>query len=97
MGRDEIISKLRGALPELNRRYGVSGLMLFGSWARGDSRTESDVDLLAEFDRPTSLFDLAGLNGYLERLLERPVDVGPADALRPHMRDEVMAEACRVA
>ena len=44
----EILQKLREAKPKLARRYGVTGLSLFGSYARGDQNEESDVDVLVE-------------------------------------------------
>ena len=49
---DTIIGSLRGALPELRQRYPVASLAVFGSWARGEQRADSDLDLLAEFDGP---------------------------------------------
>lgn len=99
MRRDEIISKLHDALPELRRQFGVSAVYLFGSVARGEDRPDSDIDVLVEFDamtRPT-LMTLAGLYGCLTDLFGRPVDVGTLDSLRPHMREAVHAEMLRVA
>lgn len=97
MRRHDVISGLQRLLPELRARYGVSHLLLFGSIARGDDTQNSDIDLLVEFDRPVSLFGLASLKAYLERELGGPVDVGTVDSLRPQYRDEVLAEALRVA
>ncbi len=97
MDRDAIIARLRQEMPLLHAKFGVSGLLLFGSFARGDQHPDSDVDLLAEFDRPTSLYELAGLLVHLEEVIGRRVDVGPLDSLRPQIREEVLAEARRVA
>ena len=57
MKRDEIICILREHHQELEERYGVASLMLFGSVARDEATKTSDVDLLVEFNRPTGYFD----------------------------------------
>lgn len=97
MGTPELLILLRAALPELRARFGVSALILFGSFARGQAREDSDVDLLAEFAAPASLFTLARLQARLEELTGRRVDLGTPDTLRPAARDAVLAEARRVA
>lgn len=99
MLRDQVMTKLREALPGLRREYGVDALYLFGSVARGDDGPESDVDVLVEFEpgaRPT-LFTLGGVLADLEDLLGRKVDLGQRHTLRPHMREEVEREMRRVA
>jgi predicted nucleotidyltransferase len=84
-------------MPELSSRFGVRHLLVFGSFARGTPRPDSDVDLLVEFDRNVSLLGLASLRARLEAILGREVEVGTLDSLRPAARDEVMQEALRVA
>lgn len=99
MIRDQVIEKLKAALPELRREYSVQELYLFGSVARGDDGPDSDVDVLVEFrpdSRPT-LFTLAGLLNAIEDLLGRKVDLGQRHMLRPYMREEVEQEMRRVA
>jgi hypothetical protein len=46
----EILALLEGAKPDLVRRFGVRRLALFGSYARGEQREDSDVDVLVEVD-----------------------------------------------
>ena len=95
--REQVIATLHKELPRLQRDYGVSALSLFGSMARGDDAAGSDVDLLVEFDRPTGLIAQIGLQLELSELLGCKVDLGSPDALRPHLRDRVLAESVRVA
>ena len=65
---------------------------LFGSLARGEERPGSDVDLLIDFDRESSLFDLIRLKRELEELLGLPVDVVSTGGLKE--RDaRILAEA----
>lgn len=69
----ECITKLRENLPYIQKEYGVTGLCLFGSVARGDNRPDSDVDILV--DMPPKIFVLSALHRYLENLLETSVDL----------------------
>jgi uncharacterized protein len=55
--------------------------------ARGDDTTESDVDLLVDFEASRSLVDVAGLILDLQEILGVPVDVVEASTLRLDERD----------
>jgi len=90
--RDEIIEILRRHMEEI-RRHGVVRLAVFGSVSRGEESRNSDVDILVEFDRPIGLFAFVTLQRYLEELIGRPVDLVMPEALRPEMRDEILADA----
>ena len=67
MRRDEIMQKLRAERDHLRAKFGVESLALFGSVARDEAGPGSDVDLLVEFARPITLFDLVAVQQYLER------------------------------
>jgi len=54
MRRETVTRLLAQAKPELQRRFGVTRLTLFGSTARDSARTDSDVDVLVSFDRPAT-------------------------------------------
>lgn len=75
------------------RRRGADDVMVFGSVARGDAQSDSDVDLLVSFEAGRSLLDLGGLIADLEALLGCRVDVVTVEELRPHVRDRVLADA----
>lgn len=77
------------------KTYGVESISLFGSVARGDAGPQSDVDLLVYVDDRMTLFRLSRLKRRLQDLLGRPVDLVTPGALRPHMRDTILAEAIR--
>lgn len=95
MKKNQVIRKLNRHQAEL-RAFGVKSLILFGSVARDEATTSSDVDLLVEFDRPTGLFGLFALQDHLEDILGCPVDLGTQDSLKSSMRSQVMAEGIRV-
>lgn len=72
--RGEILDRLRKARPDLQREFGVTRLALFGSWARGDQREGSDVDVLVEFS-PSLGLRFVDLAERIEELLDEPADV----------------------
>ena len=92
MGREEVIRTLRQHMSEI-RGYGVARLAIFGSLARGEETPGSDVDILVEFTQPVGLFAFVSLQRYLESLIGRSVDLAMPDALRPEMREAILAEA----
>jgi predicted nucleotidyltransferase len=74
-------------------RHGARNVRIFGSVARGDAGSESDIDFLVDLEPGRSLFDHAALLVDLERLLECRVDVATERGLRPRLRDRVLREA----
>lgn len=59
---------------ELYQQFGVTHVGLFGSYAREEATSTSDIDIVVEIENP-DLFIMAALKTYLEELLHHPVDV----------------------
>jgi uncharacterized protein len=74
-------------------KYGAYNVRIFGSVARGESNSESDVDFLVEMEAERSLLDLGGLLMELQDLLGCPVDVVTEKGLRQRIRKRVLSEA----
>jgi predicted nucleotidyltransferase len=71
---EHIIKFLSEKKPELERRFGVRRIGLYGSFATGTPDENSDIDILVELKEPK--FDyLAGLQAYLEEAFGRKVDI----------------------
>jgi predicted nucleotidyltransferase len=79
------------------RARGVRHAALFGSLARGNTRPDSDVDVLIELasDNTLDLFAYSGLMSYIESLFPVPVDVVDRDALKPYVRGSALVDAIR--
>lgn len=78
-------------------RLGISSLLVFGSVARDEARPDSDVDLIAVFDRPIGYMGLIHVERELEQLLGRAVDLATPGMIRQEFRDRIYAEAVRAA
>lgn len=94
MDRDKIIQTLKERKADL-QAHGVRHAALFGSVARGEQRTDSDIDILVDLDPAVvaTIFDYAGLKAYVASLFEGSVDVIDREALKPRLRPSVAADA----
>jgi len=94
MDRSAILTRLREHAPELRSR-GVERIALFGSVARGNARTDSDIDLMVEIAPTASLgvFEYVAIVQYLEDLFAERVDVANRDGLKPLVKPAVEREA----
>lgn len=70
---EDCIKILRENISYIRNEYGVKGLYLFGSTARGDNGPESDVDILV--DMPPKIFLMTRLKDFLENILNTSVDL----------------------
>ena len=80
------VRRLRHELIAAAAAHGVSGLRVFGSVARGEDRSDSDVDLLADLPPGMSLFGLGRVQAELEAIVGARVDLIPAQDLKPGVR-----------
>jgi len=92
MGKKEIIEIIRYNKPELELRYGVQRLGLFGSYVREKQHKKSDIDILVKFNRDIDLFDFIDLREYLENHLNAKVDLVMESALKPNLGSRILAE-----
>jgi uncharacterized protein len=92
MGKREIIDIIKSNKSELAARYGVRDLGLFGSYARGEERDSSDIDILVSFSRDVDLFEFIDLREYLEAKLRARIDLVMASALKPAIGKRILEE-----
>lgn len=90
---DDLLPTHREAILELARSYGARNVRVFGSVARGEAGAESDIDLLVEVEKGTTLLDVVALWQDLEELLGRRVDLLTEGGLSPYLREAIVAEA----
>ena len=83
--REEILAGLGAAKSELQKRFRVRTLALFGSYARNQQTERSDVDILVEVD-PSIGLGFVSLAEELERRLQERVDLVSSRAVKPNRR-----------
>jgi len=86
----EIIKSHRG---ELEEKYKVKSIAIFGSYVRGEEKEGSDIDLLVEFSQSVSLLHIVSLENYLSDILEAKVDVVPKKNIRKELKEKILREA----
>lgn len=92
MGKQEIIKIIRQNKPEIESRYGVQRLGLFGSYVKGRQKKKSDIDILVTFNRDIDLFDFLDLRTYLESQFQAKVDLVMETALKPAIGKRILSE-----
>lgn len=87
----EIKAELRALLPELRRRYPISYLGVFGSWACGEQRPGSDLDQLVDFDGPIG-WEIVDLRDEIAARLGLPIDIVMRGSLRQRIGLTILSE-----
>ena len=87
------LRRLRGEVVSLLEKAGASNPYIFGSVARGEDASGSDIDLLVDFDLDNGLLPIMRLNEELSLLLQEKVEVSPREILRPEVLVGALADA----
>ena len=74
MNREGIIRFISKHKTEFEQKFGVTRIGLFGSYARGEVREDSDIDIVVELKKP-DLFNLIGIKQIIEESLGSKVDI----------------------
>jgi predicted nucleotidyltransferase len=96
MTRRTVIARLRKHRAQLTQ-LGVKSLSLFGSVARGEERSDSDVDILVEFKGKATFDRYMDTKFYLEDVLGCKVDLVTPQAIKPRMKAYIMRDLVHVA
>ena len=93
MTLDELVKEKREDILKLAAKHGARNVRVFGSVARRETDSRSDVDFLVDMEPGRSLLDMGGLLMDLRELLGRDVDVITERGLKPRIRTRVLQEA----
>lgn len=90
------VEVLRKHLPELRQKYSVKSLGVFGSYVRGEQHTDSDLDVLVDFDDAPSLVKFIQLEEQLEQFTGIDVDLVMVSGLKPNIGRRILREVVTV-
>ncbi len=93
MNTRELLRKKRAEILAIAAKHGASNVRIFGSVARSEDTTTSDVDILVDMHGDRSLLDLVALKQDIEELLGRRADVLTEESISRYLRDRIRAEA----
>lgn len=82
---------LKSQKPYLKTNFHVKTIGVFGSFARGEEKKNSDIDILVEFYQPIG-WDIIDLQEYLEKILKRKVDLVTKKALKSQLKTIILKE-----
>ena len=93
MSIEQLLNDKRIEIVRIAKANGATRVRIFGSFARGTARPNSDLDLLIDLEPGRHLLDMVAIKQDLEDLLGRPVHVVTEAAISPYMRDEILRDA----
>ncbi|MFH1728992.1 MAG: nucleotidyltransferase family protein [Pseudomonadota bacterium] len=92
MKLDDILKILKDNLNEINN-YGVIKLGVFGSFVKNTFSHDSDIDIVVQFKKGSKTFDnFMDLKFYLEKILNKKVDLVILEAIKPDLKDEILKD-----
>jgi len=92
MNKHEIINFLVEHKQELREKYGVTKIGLFGSYAKGEGKPGSDIDIAVEINSQNKYRSFFGLKRHLEKSFNNKVDLGIESTLKPVVREYILKE-----
>ncbi len=92
-GHGALSPSQRQAVRAIAERHGAGNIRIFGSRSRGEASSSSDLDLLVDMSKGSSLLDLIGLKYDIEEALDLQIDVVTEAGLSRHLKDHVLREA----
>ena len=92
--REFVLDVLREQSDTLRQRFHVKRIGIFGSVARNEANTTSDIDFVVEFDIPLEQYikNKYSLGDYLKALFGRDVDLANPNSLKPLYKDRILSE-----
>ncbi|MCP4142880.1 MAG: nucleotidyltransferase family protein [Chloroflexi bacterium] len=88
-----LLEKIKEVYPQIEKKYHINSLEVFGSFLRGEEKEGSDLDLLITFSETPGLFGFVALENYLSDTVGVKVDLVMKDSLKPNIGERILAEA----
>ena len=93
MSVSNTIKSRREEILEIAKKFGAKNIRVFGSMARGEESPESDLDIIVDMEKGSSLLDIIAIKQDIEELLGRKVDIVTEASISPYIRRTILREA----
>lgn len=93
---NEIISILKELKPEIEKNFNITELGVFGSFVRNEQTDASDIDILIDYKKGTSILTLGGLQYMLSELFNTKVDIVMKKTLKKRIGKQILSEVIYV-
>ncbi len=90
------IEEIKEAIVPVLIRHKIKRAGIFGSVAKGEAASNSDIDILVEMGTQISLLEFVGIKYELEDLLGRKVDLVEYEAVKPRLKNRILSEEIRI-
>jgi len=90
------LEKIRPGVLKILKKNKANKAGFFGSYARGEEKKDSDIDLLVELEKGKSLFDLVGLEQELQKKFKRKFDLITYNSINPLLKESILSSEVRI-
>jgi len=96
MENNEELGKIKKKIIPVLKEYNVTKAGIFGSYARGDHKKNSDIDILIEINNKAGLIEIIRLKGLLQKATKKKVDLVEYETIRKELRDQILNDEVRI-
>ncbi|MFA6022698.1 MAG: nucleotidyltransferase family protein [Candidatus Pacearchaeota archaeon] len=96
MEANKEIEKIKNKIIPVLREYRITKAGIFGSYARGEQKKNSDVDILVKTGDEMGLLEFIGLKLMLQRVVKRKVDLVEYETIRKELRETILNDEIRI-
>ncbi len=76
--------------------FEIKRIRVFGSYATGRQKTNSDIDIIVDIGKSFGIYEFVGLKQSLKKTLHKKIDLFEPDSIEPQLKDKIMAEAITI-
>lgn len=90
------LNRIKRIIVPILKKNGVIKAGIFGSYARGEQKKKSDIDVLVKFRGDVSLLEVIGIEHKLERKTRKKIDLVTYRSLHPLLKERILKEEVRI-
>ena len=96
MKKNKDIEEIKQKVIPILKEYKIIKAGIFGSYARGENKKRSDVDILVETQKQMGLLELIHLKLVLQKVIKRKVDLIEYETIRKELKEQILNDAIRI-